>query len=294
MSTRLAEIVHIIPLGHEIDRAVRPFDSGLANRVYLLVDTGAGTSKGNSERDKRMQQEQQTIYTPAVKNNLEKKGIKVQVVPTKTFDLGTLLLTITSIIRMEKELGSSIQINVSSSGRLGAIASFLAGMAYDVPTYYVHSDHFSTDAERKEHGVSFCAENHVTYLPEFHYSIPDKTSGLVLKLLMNTDDGDVFTPKMIIQYLEENKAEGFVTKEEELKKIETKNLSERVVESRKLMRLATVMKKLEESGYVSVERTGRYTSFSITELGKHAYYLSGVMKEDYKTKFMQTGEEQHD
>ena len=67
-------------------------------------------------------------------------------------------------------------------------------------------------------------------------------------------------PKMIIQYLEENKAEGFVTKEEELKKIETKNLSERVVESRKLMRLATVMKKLEESGYVSVERTGRYTS----------------------------------
>ena len=128
------DIVHIIPLGHEIDRAIRPFDTGTANRVYLLVDTGEGSSNGTSERDKNMDDIQKKIYTPAVTEKLREKNITVHVVPTKTFELESLLKTITSLIRLEKERGSMIQINMSSSGRLGAVGTLYAMPAMNAPT----------------------------------------------------------------------------------------------------------------------------------------------------------------
>ena len=35
--SEIEEIVHVVPLGHEFDRVVRPFDKLKANRVYLLT-----------------------------------------------------------------------------------------------------------------------------------------------------------------------------------------------------------------------------------------------------------------
>lgn len=39
MMSGIEEIVHIVPLGHEIDRAVKPFVSHKANKVYILAVT---------------------------------------------------------------------------------------------------------------------------------------------------------------------------------------------------------------------------------------------------------------
>ena len=127
MADRITEVVHIIPLGHEIDRAIRPFDTALANRVYLIVDTGDGASNGMSQRNKCMNEAQENVYTPAVIDALKKKNIEVRVVKTKTFDLETLLRAITSVIRLEQREDNEVWVNMSGSGRLGAVAAFTAG-----------------------------------------------------------------------------------------------------------------------------------------------------------------------
>lgn len=292
MNNRLMDIVHIIPLGHEIDRAIRPFDTGTANRVYLLVDTGEGSSNGTSERDKNMDDIQKKIYTPAVTEKLREKNITVHVVPTKTFELESLLKTITSLIRLEKERGSMIQINMSSSGRLGAVGAFMAGMAYNVPTYYVHSDHFSKDEERETHGMSYCDKNHVSYLPQFKYSIPKTAEARILEYLYKSKKQDAslaFSPKEIIDYLESKDVEGFITTAKELEDIKEDQKKIRTVESRKLMRVAILLKKLtEDDEYLESHKEGRRTLFRITELGEHAYCLCGMDKEKYAEMYKLT------
>ncbi|MDD4363868.1 MAG: DUF6293 family protein, partial [Atribacterota bacterium] len=264
MTNGIAEIVHIIPLGHEYDRAIRPFDSAIANRVYLIVDTGDGSSSGQSKRDQSMNGIQKRNYTPRVKAYLEGKNIDVRVVETLTFDLESLLTTMTSIIRLEQEVGSQILINMSSSGRLGAVGASIAGMVYGVPTYYVHSDYFSKDSAREMHGLSVCDTNHVSFLPDFKFTSPNSTEALVLKVLYDTKKKasvvNTISSKEIVAYLEMHGADGFVTKDEEMKN------DKRVIESRKLMRLSTILKKLsDDDKYIIGEKSGRKMLYYITD-----------------------------
>jgi hypothetical protein len=60
------ETIHIIPLGHEIDRAVKYFENSWANRVYLLSLT-------KSEFHHPEMIERQIGYTKRVKKILEDK-----------------------------------------------------------------------------------------------------------------------------------------------------------------------------------------------------------------------------
>lgn len=283
------DIVHIIPLGHEIDRAIRPFDTATANRVYLLVDTGEGSSNGTSERDQKMDNLQKKIYTPAVTERLREKNITVHIVPTKTFELESLLKTITSLIRMEKERGSLIQINMSSSGRLGAVGAFMAGIAYDVPTYYVHSERFSKDNEREIHGLSLCEKNHVSYLPQFKYSIPTSAESQILEYLYDSrklDADSARSSKELVNYLESKGIEGFITTAQEIQEIKKDEKKIRTVESRKLMRISLLLKKLQDDdSYITSFKEGRRTLFRITELGEHAYCLCGMDKDEYAEKY---------
>lgn len=279
MVNQIADVVHIIPLGHEIERATRPFDTALANRVYLIVDTGAGSSEGLSERDKRMNGEQRTIYTPAVQKALEEKNIEVRIVETTTFNLEILLRAITSIIRFEQKLGNNIQINMSSSGRLGAVAAYMAGMVYNVPTYYVHSDHFSHDSERKTKGLSSCSENEVSYLTLFSYTRPTDTEALILEYLQK--NGESFS-KEIIDYLILKEVGEFADKDGDSER------NKRDVDSRKFMRLATVMRKLSSNDkFVEVRKDGRKMLYGITDLGIHALSLCGIDAEKYAEKYAQ-------
>lgn len=293
MADRIAEIVHIIPLGHEIDRAIRPFDTALANRVYLIVDTGEGSSNGMSQRDKDMNREQEDCYTPNVIEALKRKNIEVRVVRTRTFDLETLLRAITSVIRLELMKDNEVWVNMSSSGRLGAVAAFLAGMAYQVKTYYVHSDHFSRDDERPVHGLSFCTENKVTLLPEFFFSRPNEQETLVLSRFyeekLKGDTMPELTPKEMMNYLVEKDAEGFRwtmnnSATNSAEKEDTKEIF-RKSESRMLMRLANLLRRMECRGYIEQTNIGRKKMYRITTLGEHALSLCGMDAEVYAKQF---------
>ena len=294
MTNGFAKQVHIIPLGHEFDRAIRPFDRKIASRVYLIVDTGDGASEGKSERDKSMNEIQKTTYTPRVKEYLENKGIEVRLVETLTFDLETLLKTLTSIIRLELDLGNEIHINMSSSGRLGAVGAFMAGTVYNVPTYYVHSDYFADDNERAEHGVSVCISEKISFLPDFKFEKPDSTEARILEYLYSAKKGselqDEISSMDIVTYLEKNKVKDFTLREQNS---EGKITDIRTENSRRLMRLMIVMKKLvEEDKYVVNYKSGRKMMYSLTKLGEHAFCLCGMEKDKYAKQFPEITEEE--
>lgn len=287
MTNGFPKQVHIIPLGHEFDRAVRPFDRNIVYRVYLIVDTGDGTSNGKSERDKSMTEIQKTMYTPRVKKYLEEKGIEVRVVETLTFDLEILLRALTSIIRLEQDLGNEIHINMSSSGRLGAVGAFMAGTVYNVPTYYVHSDRFANDDERKEHGVSVCLSENISFLPDFKFEKPDSTEARILEYLYtakkDSESQDGISSMDIVTYLEENKVKDFI-----LRKYNSDgNITDiRTENSRRLMRLMIIMKKLvDDDKYVISYKSGRKMMYSLTKLGEHAFCLCGMDKDKYAKQF---------
>ena len=49
MSNNLEKNVHILPLGHEIERAVAPFANRHVDKVYLVVDEGKDEMADESE-----------------------------------------------------------------------------------------------------------------------------------------------------------------------------------------------------------------------------------------------------
>jgi len=73
------EIVHIIPLGHEVDRAIKPFEKYKANRAYLL-------SIIENKKYSADMTEKQGLFLDVVKNKLE-KGIQVRVWNVDLFDM---------------------------------------------------------------------------------------------------------------------------------------------------------------------------------------------------------------
>lgn len=267
MKSGLSQVVHIIPLGHEFDRAVRPFDAVSADHVYIISESGEG-GIGNRIRDDRLQSQQDLIYTPKVSEYLKDKGIKVDIVRTNTFDLMNLLKTISGIIRLELNHGNHVLVNMSASGKLGAVAATMAGMALNVDVYYVHADYYASEDERVEHGLAVCQSSEISLLPKVDVLLPDGVELPVLSKLYLASENKLSASGIA----------KFLQKEELLEELNVDGpmtLEQRKVLSRCLMKVSSVMKKMEEKGYVSREKEGRKMMYQLTERGKYSLILSG-------------------
>ena len=285
MGTGIEEIVHIIPLGHEYERAIRPFDTAKANRVYLIVDCGTGLEGGTSERDISMQK-WQDHYTKIVTDYLSnEKHIRVITIKTSTFDLTAFLSTLSSVISAEKNQGSRVHINMSGSGRLAAVASTLAGMAHGIDVYYVHSERFAEDNgtfdetnERYRCGVSICKTNTVTNFTNFQFIMANTIETLILQKLYNEKDKKGVSSSELVKMLEENSISGFEKTPEEYRKArKNEDKDTRNAMSRKLMKLNHSILKgmIDDKKYITKEKSGRKMLFRITPSGEYALHLSG-------------------
>ena len=144
----MKEIVHIIPLGHEIDRAIRTFDNYKANRAYILATTD--DTKYNPEMTKK-----QVYYLNAVKEALNRFEISTVIINVDMFDLQEVIKTVSRIVVKETNEENEVFVNVSSSGRLTSIGATLAAMANGAQAYYVEADDYSvTQEEKQKHGLS--------------------------------------------------------------------------------------------------------------------------------------------
>jgi len=128
------EIVHIVPLGWEIVRAIEPIKRMKAHRVHLIYRYDTSLIKK---------------YIPRVVEKLEADNIEVKHVKydgkSEFFDW--LLWKISQIIIEESRADNRIHINISASGKIDAAAAFLAGMYHKEKigsAYYVVPESYSS------------------------------------------------------------------------------------------------------------------------------------------------------
>jgi DNA-binding transcriptional ArsR family regulator len=250
------EIVHIIPIYHEIDRAVRPFEKMRANRIYLLH------SKSNKFDIGPL------YFLETAKKRLENKNIEIITIESDRGDPLPLLSTISNIIVHEKKEKNLVYVNMSAAGKLSAVASTLAAMYHDVKVYYVHEDggYSKNNEELLEHGLTIINKPSYFVLTNFTIDIP---SGAKSTFLVELYKKGKMTTNDIITMIKDKKLQGF----EDLN--ETIGGRQRTM-SNVLVRINRgLLDGLESNGYITIEKRGRNKIIGVTDKGTYAACLIG-------------------
>ena len=262
----IEETVHIIPLGHEIDRAVKPFETLKADRVYLLTNL-----KDRNFDDEMV--ENQRYYFEKVVKLLQKK--KINVTPLTNVDLFSLrdvMRNVSKIIVDETNRNNRVFVNMSAAGRLTSVAATLSGMAHKANVYYVFADEYpTTKSAKKKHGLSICKRNESKTLVNFKIAMPKPIALKILLFLCREQKRQKTID--ILNFLKAEHVEGFT---ELFKDVE--ETRRRKVQSNQLMKLdKTLLSDLEKNDYIYREKEGRHVYFSASESGMYIAHISGLL-----------------
>lgn len=268
----LRERVHIIPLGHEIDRAVKPFLKHRADRAYVI------TVPPTSELDHKMLEKQQ-LFTQRVCEGLTNAGVKPKVLYCNLFDILDSLRVVSSLIVLEKDQkNNEVFVNMSACGRKTSIAVTLAAMVHGVQVYYVSADRYATgDAAglELEHGLSIVEKGNVEPLYNFQIMMPDKMSLKLLVELYKREKG--MSSKELFEFFRQ---EGVKEYDVNLPKKRKGDSIAPGPENRRLLNLTNrrFLSSLENAGYVKREWEGRKFIIKLTESGKYMACASGLLE----------------
>jgi hypothetical protein len=256
------EVVHVIPLEDEIDRAVRAFEvsNGFrANRVYLLAWV--------PEIAVRKEHKLLVHYYGVVKRRLEALGIETVTVLTNIFDMLDVITKVSAIVKQEKERGNVVYVNMSAGGAFVSVGTAISAMVQDARLYYVRCNRYSQTLEEKQaHGNAIVTSPQVHFLENFNIRLPD---GRGVRLLVELYRRGSMRTSEVLGFLHDEGVEGFEAYSDELGRGEKISL---------LMRLNKgITAKLEDAGYVAKERHGRENVFRITESGKYVACVSGLL-----------------
>lgn len=252
------EVVHIIPLGHEIDRAVAPFRKHKADRGHVL----AIQSKGRYDREMF---ERQQYFTGKVEAALRDRGLEVRTWDVDLFDMQEVMRHVARLIRDEE--GNRVNVNMSACGRLTSIGATLAGMAHGAAVYYVEADAYSaSEDETLEHGLSVCTSGEVKFLDNFKLQLPDETA---MKLLAELAAGEMDTDALL-GFMVANRVGIFA----DAATLERRSRHE---DQRYLTSLnKTYLDKLVLAGYVTKEMRGNRRVVRVTDAGRAMAAISGL------------------
>lgn len=259
----IEEIIHIIPLGYEVDRVVKPFEKLRANRVYLLT-----LLKGENYSQEMI--DEQKHFLKIVTEKLKEKHIDVIPKEIDIFDMLDVMKNVSEIIQQEKQRKNLVYVNMSGAGRLTSVAATLAAMAHDAKAYYVAADRYSkTPEEEAQHGLSICEKLNITYIQNLPIVLPESIGLKVLVELCKNEKS--MKKRDIIKFLWENNVEGFELKEDYTK-------LDRNDKQKYQTRLnKRILNKLEKTHYIERERKGRNTTIKITESGIYIAHVSGQL-----------------
>jgi len=256
------EVVHVIPLEDEIDRAVRAFEvsNGFrANRVYLLAWVP----------DLPLGPENETLkyYHGEVKRRLQALCIETVTVLMNIFDMLDVITKVSSIVKQERERGNIVYVNMSAGGPFVSVGTAISTMVQDARLYYVRCNRYSqTPEEKRAHGNAIVTAPQVHFLENFNIRLPDERGVRLLVELYRR--GDMRTSE-ILGFLHSEGIEGFDEDPSRLSRGEKISL---------LMRLNKgITGKLEGSGYISKEKRGRENVYHITDSGKYVACVSGLL-----------------
>lgn len=272
----LNERVHLIPLGHEIDRAVKPFNTYRAERAYVIV------VPDNADLNEQML-EKQRHYTKKVCEGLLAAGVHPEVIYCNMFDILDVLRVVSSLIVREKRQGNDVLINMSACGRMTSVAVTMAAMVHGVRAYYVHADRYATGDDaplEADHGLSIVETGRVEPLYNFSIMMPDAECQLLLCELYRRGEG--MTSEDLFGFFHKQGFEGY----DELPP-EKRNKSGEYSSGPKNRELLNRMNrkylhKLEAAGYITRIWSGRRFSVHITDAGRYIACVSGLLESDAK------------
>jgi hypothetical protein len=221
--------VHVVPVAFEADRAVLPVLQIGADKVYIL--TGA-------------QEGELPLTSPTgleVKNRLKKSVREIVSVNYGFYDYDNIFQHLVRIARDEKD--SNVMINLSSGGRIVAIAGILAASMYGWTPYYAKPRLY--DGKGMSKGIDSVFEI-MTY--------PVEKPGGELVACLSLMDG-IENQKSLMLKLE---ASGLIRDDEP-----GENLSKRSYMEFK----RRYMDPLVEKGWITKDTKGRTSRLEITESG---------------------------
>jgi len=262
----LERLVHIIPMGYEIDRVVVPFQEFSAHRVHLI--SMADLPQYSDPAECAMTSKQH-FYDEQVIEMLQKRGMIVQLHRIDMFDIISVMQTISKIILTEKYDGNRVYVNMSACGKIASVGATLAAMTHDVRLYYVRADRYAADLkEQMEHGISICSSPRLWQLENFMFTLPEESSLIVLGFL-NLQHNEV-SCNDIIRFLIENSISGF-----EIKFWELPYEEKRKCQTKYLVKLQNkILNKLHNEGYIERRKVGRNTMVKITKSGQYVTAVS--------------------
>lgn len=148
----MEETVYVAPLGWEHDRVVKPAIEGRVHRVHLLV---------------RLDDPRAEHFLKKAEASLNGAGIetnRVEIEPNREFE--STVLNVARLTRREAEEDNRVFVNMSSGGKIAAVASSLAamyhrdragGIYYAKPEHYlvgIDADNGSPDLDFEDHGLT--------------------------------------------------------------------------------------------------------------------------------------------
>ena len=254
MELSVPERVHIMPVGYEQERLIRPAEELRADHVILighLHDKGKSGTKGT-----------ECLHT--AERAITAENIETGVVHCNLFDLHDSLATIAGIISKFKD--ENVFVNVSSGSKITAIAGMIACMSTDSTPYYVRVSDYKGDTPS--------GYERVIDLPDYPIDEPEAEYLEVLKYLKEyKNEDEKLTKRHVIDYSEQ-RGLPFISKE---------------VSGKAKYRLldSNLLDDMKANDYVRIEPQGRNKIVRITEKGEDLIkafdFLIDADPSDYKT-----------
>ncbi|WP_459194040.1 HFX_2341 family transcriptional regulator domain-containing protein [Halosimplex sp. J119] len=239
---RTIDEVHVVPLGYEHDRILRPVRKHDADVVYLLAPDGEHTPL--------------TPYQQALVEELEGDGRTIRYRQTDLDDLYDVLAVVTTVAADHEN--DVVRVNVSSGGKLAAIGSAIACMATDATAYYVRVDEHVPNLESNPRTRGM---NDDIVLPSYPIEAVSRDQVAILDYLETTND-ETYTAKKsdLIEYAESERLSFIADADPANDKAKFALLN------------ANVVDPLAEDGYIAVEQVGRQKQIRLTETGENVLH----------------------
>lgn len=225
---QVSERVHIMPLGYEEERAYLAAEELKADKVILVA---------RPDSDK---------YVSTVDTELTKRGIEPSVVRCNIFDLYSSLGTIAELIHEHRE--EQVFVNISTGGKITAIAGMIACMVTGAEPYYVQAENYEMNIPK---GIAS-----IKSLPRYPIEAPDAQQIQVL------------------DYIKEQQEEGYLPTKGDLirygEKADLPFIANHNVEDKGKYRLldSHIIHPLKEKEYIKIEKSGREKEIMLTKNGE--------------------------
>ena len=241
--------VHIVPVGFEYDRIIKPLSTLKADRVWLLVD----------EED-----QEDNYYLKNIEQWLVKERIEYKKEKCSIRDLYNVMKVMRAII--EKEKKNNVSVNVSSGSKVEAMAGMLISMVMKgtqtVDAYYVVPERYNPSSDEKQMS-SGCRD--IVLMPSYPVEKPKQHLIEFLKLLKENNK-----PLSKRRLVEKAVQKGLLTRDAKDTSHQGKSTSDKQNknENSLYMKLnARYLDPLEKMGLVEVVKEGGSRKVHLTDDG---------------------------